>query len=102
MCLLQVVVHVSENIDCGVGCLTYSQEEICQASSSDHNVYAVCKVSLKFKTKFLFMLKNYVTTLLMPEALENKTNIILLTMYFTFVILVKVLIYFECLGILKP
>ncbi|VVC44642.1 Protein kinase-like domain,FAM69, protein-kinase domain [Cinara cedri] len=37
------VIHVSENIDCGSGCLTFSEEEICKASSSDHNVFAVCK-----------------------------------------------------------
>lgn len=37
--------HVSEHIDCGLGCLMYSKDDICQAHISDHNVYAVCKVS---------------------------------------------------------
>lgn len=47
ICLSTVIIHVSEHIDCGMGCLTYSKNDICSASISDHNVYAVCKVSLK-------------------------------------------------------
>lgn len=39
------MIHISEHLDCGHGCLTYSKENICQADLSDHNVYAVCKVS---------------------------------------------------------
>lgn len=43
--LFIVMIHISEHVDCGQGCLTYSKENICQADFSDHNVYAVCKVS---------------------------------------------------------
>lgn len=39
------LVHVSEYIDCGTGCLTFCKEDICQANYSDHNIYAVCLVS---------------------------------------------------------
>lgn len=59
MYLLQVVLHTSENIDCGVGCLIYSQEDICLASSSDHNVYAVCKVSLKLYIILFYVIFQY-------------------------------------------
>lgn len=45
-CYYVVMIHVSEHVDCGLGCLVYSKEDICQSSYSDHNVYAVCKVSL--------------------------------------------------------
>lgn len=43
--LLSENIHISKHIDCGPGCLSYSKEEICQSRVSDHNIYAVCKVS---------------------------------------------------------
>lgn len=36
--------HISEHIDCGLGCLAYSKDDICLANISDHNIYAICKV----------------------------------------------------------
>lgn len=51
-----VMIHVSEHLDCGQGCLTYSKENICQADLSDHNVYAVCKVSFNLGMHGFFLL----------------------------------------------
>lgn len=42
------MIHASKHIDCGIGCLVYSKEDICSSRISDHNVYAVCKVSYYF------------------------------------------------------
>lgn len=52
------MIHISEHENCGQGCLAYSKENICQADISDHNVYAVCKVSHKLEMHSLFIVIN--------------------------------------------
>ncbi|XP_026818686.1 uncharacterized protein LOC113557394 isoform X2 [Rhopalosiphum maidis] len=61
------MIHVSKHIDCGVGCLAYSKEDICQSRLSDHNVYAVCKEFLSSDGRLLHEITNLDKTIKSPE-----------------------------------
>lgn len=45
--------HVSEHFECR-NCITYSPITICSHHVSDHNFYAVCKVSIFNELGFLY------------------------------------------------
>lgn len=60
-------IHVSKHIDCGIGCLSYSKEDICQSRVSDHNIYAVCKEFLSNDGRLLHEITDLDKTIKSPE-----------------------------------
>ncbi|KAF0771838.1 UPF0672 protein [Aphis craccivora] len=61
------MIHASKHIDCGIGCLVYSKEDICQSRISDHNVYAVCKEFLSSDGNLLHEITDLDKTIKSPE-----------------------------------
>lgn len=51
--------HHSVNYEEGGALFTYSEDEICNSAVSDHNIYAVCKVSVSQKIKSFAMIFVY-------------------------------------------